>query len=56
MKGCCDDITLYEYQSFLIHCLSFKDSKPNSRNNFSLDEPLIAPVIANAEIQFFQIR
>ena len=34
----------------LNHLLSFKDSKPNSWYNFSLEVPLIAPVVAKAAL------
>ena len=40
LQFCTDSITIIN------HLLSFKDSKPNSWYNFSLEVPLIAPVIA----------
>ena len=40
----------YREHNQLSHLLSPKDSKPNSWHNFSLDVPLIAPVIATAAL------
>ena len=43
-------IILKKWPSFLNHRCCCKDAKPNSLQSFSLDETLIAPVIARAAL------
>ena len=44
-RGCSFLKTLEKRQSFLYQRQGVRDSKPNSWHNFSLDEPLVVPVI-----------
>ena len=48
----CDSLfrTLYKKLIFLYQSLDFKDSKPSSSHIFSVEDPLIAPVMASVAL------